>query len=283
MNDHVTIDGMRGTIQGNGMVSFQADDRVNVLFYRKSVLDPVKSRELGRPHHVSLDYVRIQQPGEKDYADRPVSDDPSVTSRWPRHWAHYQSNQKQIPNGAPVDLLFPQHPEIAANLHSMAVHTIEQLAHLTAEGLNQIGMGATQWQNQARAFLAASKQGVGHHQMQKALEDRDNKIDVLSSQIATLKNQLDRLLAEQQGVPKAMIPVARPTQGQAFNASLPDVDLEPLDGFEEQTFVPLAGGPMFDDAAANAEFETSDPIDLVDASESIPQSKPRGRPRKTPE
>lgn len=210
-------------IQGDGMVRFGDDNHVNVTFYNRPVLDVAKSKEAGRRIMVGKVYVRIQQPGEKDCTDDPVENKPWTMQRFARQWQQYQASQQQIPDGTPVDMLpyFIQRPEIAANLHSLAVHTIEQLANLTEHGASSIGMGATQWRNMAKDFLEKANKGVGAHKMEAELAKRDNTIEVMSNQIEQLKTQLNKLMAERQGVPGTMIPQpgAMPmAQGHAMGA-----------------------------------------------------------------
>ena len=87
----VSIDGKSGMIQPNGMVSFGSDSDANVLFYNRSVLDPVKSKQEGRPVYVSKEYVRIQHPGEHlNVIDRPIDVDPRVIQRWPNQYQRFQ-------------------------------------------------------------------------------------------------------------------------------------------------------------------------------------------------
>lgn len=215
-NSRITIDGMEGTIMaggdGYGVVRFGNDDKTNVLFYDKPVVDPIKSREMGRRWEVSKQYVRIQHPGEKDYSDRPLTD--FDKARFPRQWAQYLQGHKQMPDGTPVDVLFPQSPEIPANLHSLGCHTIEQLAGMTEHGSQTIGMGATQWRDRARKFLEAAAGSAGIHRLEKQIEDERNKNEVLSNQISQLQTQVTQLLAMQQGVPRPMIPQNSPTIAQ---------------------------------------------------------------------
>lgn len=195
---------------GVGTVTFGQAETLNVNFYRKAVHDKARSAQMGSPQYVSKDYVRIQIPGEKDYTDQPVDDDPSVTQRFALHWARYQQNQTQVPDGTPVEMLFVQHPEIAAMLHGRGVHVVEQLANLTAEGQSQIGMGATQWVTAAKKFLETAKRGVEYHHLTKELEKRDGQIEVLSNQIAGLKQLVERLSAQKDGTAQPhILPVER--------------------------------------------------------------------------
>lgn len=283
-NMQVTIDGQAGTIQDNGMVRLGSDDRVNVLFYKKSVHDPEESRKRGRPWSKSMDYVRIQQPGEKDCIDRPVAEDDPAKYRWSRHWEAYQKGQTAAPNGTPVDVLFPQSPEIAANLHSLGVHTVEQLSGLTEHGAQTIGMGATQWRNHAKQFLAAAAGGAGVHALKKQIEERDNKIEVMANQMAGMKAQLDRLMAQiDQRIPPAMIPASDPTLAQrAYTAPPMSFSNDSVDEDEQ-------GGVNFNEfATAAAEAPDGDPLFIegaeeIETADSASGTKkpgwPKGKPR----
>jgi hypothetical protein len=218
------VDGKPVTIQQNGWVSFGSDSQANVRFYKKPVLDVNKSKHEGRPVYVAKDYIRIQHPGEHlNIVDRPVDDDPRVIQRWPQQYQHFINNtQQDIPEGTPVEVLFPDQPEIPANLHGMAVHTVEQLANLSAHALETIGMGAVEWQSRAQRFLDSAKGGKEHHRLVKEVGDLRNQNEVLQNQISLMKDQLNRLIAAQQGVPSMMIPQNRPTVAQAFAPPVQD-------------------------------------------------------------
>lgn len=215
-------DGQQIQIQADGMVKFGNDSQTNVVFYKRPVLDLEKSRAAGRRIEVGVDYVRIQHPGERDTIDTPVANKPDAPHRWARQWMQYQKSQEQIPEGTPTSILpyFIQHPEIPANLHGNGVYTLEQLANLSEHAAQSIGMGVTQWRNMARDFLEKANKGVGVHQMQAALEKRDNEIEVLRLQLDAQRAQIDRLIAAQKGVPGTMIPADRPNVAQAHAASV---------------------------------------------------------------
>jgi hypothetical protein len=184
---------------GVGTVTFGSDANINVHFYAKAVLDPVASQAAGRAVHKQVDYVRLQHPGERDVVDAPVSDKPEMPLRFAAQWTAYQQRKEHVPEGTPIEMLFPQNPEIAANLHTMAIHTVEQMANCGAIALQQIGMGAQNWQTAAKAFLSAANKGVEFHRMQKELKDRDNKIEVLQNNLTLLTAQVERLMAEKSG------------------------------------------------------------------------------------
>ena len=241
-NTQVTIDGISGIIQSDGQVRLGSDTNTNVIFYKKSVLDPNRSRQEGRPFYISRDYIRIQQPGEHlNIVDRPVDDDPRVIQRWPNHYQKFQNNQEAIPEGTPLEILFPNSPEIPANLHTQAVHTVEQLSNLTAHALQSIGMGSVEWQGMARKFLDSAKGGMEHHKLVSQVSELKNQNEVLQNQISLMKSQIDRLAAIQQGVPNMMIPTSAPTPAQQYNQSLPEVSgyQGPFQDSTEQPSLPL--------------------------------------------
>ena len=268
----IMIDGQPGHFPAEGGVVRMGDDnRMNVLFYKKAVHDPIKSRELGRPFSLPRDYVRIQQPGEKDCVDRPVLPGDPAVQRWPRQWDQYQKQQVQAPAGTPVDVLFPQNPEIGANLHGLGCHTVEQLAGMTEHGAQTIGMGAVMWRNKAKEFLAAANGGAGMHKLMAENDKLKNTIEVQGSQIALMQRQLETLAAQvNQKLPPAMIPVVQPTIAQEamhFSNDGPEAtEFEATSSFDS----PVTGGePLFID-------ETNEP-NVEDAG--LPSKPKAGRPK----
>lgn len=274
------MDGMNVDLQklnqfGFSEVQFGSDNNVNVSFYVKSVLNRAKSREEGRPVHESIEYVRIQHPGEKDYTDRPVTEVPQTVHRFARQWAAFKESRKFVPDGTPVEMVFPQWPEIAANLHGLGVHTAEQLANLTAEGISHLGLGGQDWVNKAKKFVEYGEKGVAHHKVQKELSDRDSKIDVLENTVAMMKNQIDRLLAAQSGVPLPMLPPDRANQAQAWAQTVEPPVAKPLEvdlGPEE-----TGADPTFPNAIDLGSAEFQAPA----AEPGATQPKRRGRPPKS--
>lgn len=187
--------------QGYGMVQYgPTDDKLIVGFYKKSVLNVAKSREVGKPVHEGRDFVKIQHPGETlNIVDRPVQD--SDMHRWPRQWAHYQQGVKQIPDGVPINLLFPNKPEIESTLRGYNIHTVEQLANLSAQGISTVGMGAQDWVNAAQRYMERASKGVDHHKFETALAEKDRQIAALTRQVA----EVTALVRQQQAKPQQAV------------------------------------------------------------------------------
>jgi hypothetical protein len=183
--------------QGYGMVQYgPTDDKLIVGFYKKSVLNAARSREMGKPVHEGRDFVKIQHPGETlNIVDRPVKDDDK--QRWPRQWHSYQQGVRQVPDGVPINLLFPSKPEIETMLRGYNIHTVEQLANLSGEAIGTVGMGAQDWVNAAQRYMERANKGVNHHQFEKALAEKDSRIAMLERQVA----EVTALVRQQQTQP----------------------------------------------------------------------------------
>ena len=177
-------------------------DKLIVVFHKQAIQNHKKSADAGRPIYEEFDYVRIQHPGERDYVDRKVTQQDA--HRWPAQWMAYTQQKGQAVIGTPIDLLFPKHPGIAANIRSAGFHTVEQLAEASAHGMSNLGMSAQDYVNAAQRYLEVAQRGVAHHQMQQELDQRDQEIRLNKQEIADLKNditglkrQLDRLMNTQ--------------------------------------------------------------------------------------
>jgi hypothetical protein len=180
--------------QGNvGTVEYGGGDRTMVvMFYNRPVHSPAKSQEAGSPIYEDQIYVRIHPPGERlSIVDRPATD--QDRRRWPMQWGQFKDNRKQVPEGTPIDLLYPEQPSVGAMMRASGVHTIEQCAELSGNAIETIGMGAQSYVNAAKKYLEAANKGVGASQMRHELEQRDSEIRTLKHQIDMLKQHLAKV------------------------------------------------------------------------------------------
>jgi len=177
-----------------GKVQYGGGDRsMVVMFFTKPQHNPGKSTEAGRPIYDDVPYVRIHPPGERlNIVERPVQQ-ASDSRRFPQQWAAFQQGRQQIPDGTPIDLLYPDHPSIGAMLRASNVYTIEQCAELSGPAIDNIGMGAQRYCNDAQKYLQASNKGVKASQLRHELDERDSQIRTLTQTVETLKTEVDRL------------------------------------------------------------------------------------------
>lgn len=171
-----------------GMVAFGDDSKLYVTFEKRSVPDPVQSRDAGRPIHVSVPYVRIQQPGERDFTLRPATD--LDTRRFRAQWQQYLDGTAQDPSGTPLSILFPNNPDIVDNLKYFKISTVEQLAALNDTQIQNIGLGGRTFHDAAVKYLSAAEKGKDYHALAASVEklQRDREAD--QAKIAALEAAL---------------------------------------------------------------------------------------------
>jgi hypothetical protein len=187
--------GVQMNSQGYGTVSYTDDKKLNVLFYTRSVHNPAKSQASGAPVYENKVFVRIQQPGEMlNVVDKPAKDED--TKRWPQHWQSYLHNRTQIPEGTPIDLLFPNDPARSDALKSRGVYTIQQLANLSQTAMDNVGMGAQEYVNRAKKYIESANDGSQVLALLEEGKKKDLKISRLELDIQSLKDQLNQLIKD---------------------------------------------------------------------------------------
>ena len=173
------------------------DDRLIVGFYHKSIINTFKSKEAGKRVCEDQEFVKIQHPGESlNIVDRPVQ--ASDKQRWPRQWAMFQEGKKQVPDGIPITLLYPDKPSITDMLIGYNIHTVEQLANLSAHGIGQVGMGCQEWVNKAQKYLEQANKGVDFHRFDAAIAAKDAEMETMRRQIKDLSAQLGRFMRKEE-------------------------------------------------------------------------------------
>jgi hypothetical protein len=225
--------GTVGTVQYGG-----GNKNMVALFFTKAKHNPAKSNEAGRPIYDDVVFVRIAPPGERlNIVERPAT--PDDQRRYALQWAQFAQNKQQVPDGTPIDLLYPDHPSVAAMLRANGVYTVEQCAELSGPAIDTIGMGAQRYCNDAQKYIQASNKGVKASQLRHELEERDSQIRTLTNTVQSLKAEVDRLrdlntnsvglaqvqqlIAGQQGRPQ--YPVGAPKQmTPAFDAQTAQIN-----------------------------------------------------------
>jgi len=180
-----------------GMVTFGQDKNQNVMFYTRPVRNEQASRDANRPVFENIDYVIMHHPGEANTQkiDRPARQEDK--ERFPRQWNNYVHKRTQVPEGTPVDILFPNSPAIAETCKACGVFTIEQLRSISAHGLATLGMGGQEWQNRAKQFLDSANNGEAFHKLQRENDGLKQEIRLLQRNYENLQAQLSMLMQVQ--------------------------------------------------------------------------------------
>lgn len=176
-----------------GLVQYGNDDSLVVYFYTKSIFNPAKSKQTGMRQYDNAIFVRMHAPGERlNIIDRPVEE--SDKRRFSKQWSNFLQNNTQVPDGTPIDLLFPNNPAVADSLKAIGIHTIQQCSKLSANALDTIGMGAQNWKNMAVKYLENANTGAAFLQLQEELEKSKQEVKLLTRQFGQLKQAHDALI-----------------------------------------------------------------------------------------
>lgn len=168
--------------QTHGQVMYGDESKLVVIFYEKPLFNKVKSIEKGVRHYDNATYVKIHAPGELlNVIDRPVQQ--SDTIKFRAQWNLFLQGKLQVPDGTPIDLLFPNNPAAADNLRAYGIHTIQQCAELSAHALDRIGMGGQEYKNMAVRYIQNGQSGAGLIQLQDQLRKKDQEIKILTQKL----------------------------------------------------------------------------------------------------
>ena len=178
-----------------GTVNFQ-DRNTHAIFYLDKKHNPAKSSEHGRPMYDNIVYVRIGNPGERlNVVIRPATDNDK--RRFALQWAQFNQSREQRPDGTPLNCLFPENPAIIGMFEGSGVFTVEQLSGLSGNAIENIGMGAQGYVNQAVQYLQNAEKGVRNSQIRKMQDDHDREVSALKHQISEQGKRIDQLIEQQ--------------------------------------------------------------------------------------
>jgi hypothetical protein len=178
-------------IDERGQPNFGNDSRLWVKFVRRSRRNPHRSEQEGRPIYEPVDYIQIQQPGERDRLDRPVREDDK--HRFRRQWEAFQADAEQTPDGTPIVLLFPNEQHITEMLRDLKILTVEQLAQLTEQGITRLGMDGRKYVQRAKAAMDKSENTRLVSSLSHDLADAKDRVKVLEEGNAALQRRLEAL------------------------------------------------------------------------------------------
>jgi hypothetical protein len=218
-----TLDSKEWRGDGTERIGYGSGPKPFVLFYARAMPHGAESLAAGRPVFKTIVYMKLQHPGERDFIDRPATR--LDANNYAVEYRHYCSGREDRPDGAPLELLFPNHPDVVTVLQFHRIYNVEQLAALNDTQMQNLGFGGFEWMQKARRWLDAMKQG---DQGFAALEEGQRKLQIengrlaeqnkqLISQVQALTSQISNLtnsLAQMGGVIPGMV-----THGMAPGAS----------------------------------------------------------------
>lgn len=163
---------------------FAMDSKLYVQFYVRPVMHAFKSSEAGRPIYEEKEYIKIIVPGDsKTTVDCPV--DNTFRQRFEKQYDKFKKGLEQAVTGTPLEVWPQMSVGMVAELKSVGVQTVEQLAELSDANIQRF-MGGNMWRQKAQAFLDAAAGDATNSKMAAELEKRDSEIAVLKSQMEQL-------------------------------------------------------------------------------------------------
>lgn len=181
-----------GLSQGNKGLVMPDMSKTFVFFFSKPKEFPAQSREAGYPVWKDIEYVRVQQPGERDPVELEAHD--GHRQRWPAEYERYKQGKAQIPDGTPLSILLPGSDAMVITMRTLGVYTVEQLASISDSAIGNIPFGG-ELKQRAKKYLETMNGSQGFNKMQAEVDAAKAETNDLKKMIADLKEQMETMKA----------------------------------------------------------------------------------------
>jgi len=177
---------------GNNLhVTYGDDKGLLVEFVDDAVHQPFESEKAGRAIYKQTPFLSIIFPGDKTKKTyRPATDEDK--RRFATQWAAYEKGEKAIENGTPLTEWNYLSKSQALELKHMGFWTVELLANASDTSISGL-IGGNMIREQAKTFLAATKDDSKFTAMTAENEKLKAQISGQNDMIETLKSRLDAL------------------------------------------------------------------------------------------
>ena len=181
-----------------------ADNRLQVRFYKRPVQQENETQEAGRPIFKEFDFVHICVAGDTlTEIDTYVLN--SHKQRFPQQWANYQNrvgaNDEQI-IGTPVSEWPLVSKSQAEELRAMKFHTVESIAGASDQQLQRMGMAAGMspyaFRDKAKAFLNLATTAAETDKRESEINALKQELAKKDEETAKIKAETDAKLAQMQ-------------------------------------------------------------------------------------
>lgn len=165
-------------------------------FYTEPVEMTFKSSQAGRPIFEDREMVEIIIPGDiRSKATEIVND--GHKERWPKEYAAFKRGEEAPLEGTPLRDWPPLTAGRVRELAHFNILTVEQLAEVGDNHLQNLGMGARELREKAKKFLEVARTGTGPLLRLMERADRaEEKVALLESQLAAANVRIRELEGE---------------------------------------------------------------------------------------
>lgn len=169
-------------------------DTAKPQFFLEPIHMVFKSTEAGRPIYEDREFVRIITPGAaRSIPVEEVTDEHKA--RWTAEYKIFKEGLEEAPVGTPLEKWPPMTPSMCLNLKAIHIRTVEELAQAGDNMLNDIGLGARQFRDRAKDFLALAAE-------QEPIAAAQARADQAEARTAALEAQVAALTAAQAEAPR---------------------------------------------------------------------------------
>lgn len=162
-------------------------DTAKPTFFLEPVYMSFRSEQEGRPIYEDREHVRIITPGmSKSIAVEEVNAEHKA--RWPNEYKIFKDGLEESPVGTPLEKWPPITPAMCLMLKAMHVRTVEELAELNDNIVQDIGLGGRQFRDKAREFVSRSAE-------EAPIAAANARADAAEASLARLQAQMDDILA----------------------------------------------------------------------------------------
>ena len=179
-------DGFSFQGDARGKLVDPGDEKLIVAFYSDAVEDVGASKREGRPIYRDVVFVRIQIPGDRDLnvIERPAED--KDKARFPRQWERYQRGEAVSTEGTPLEVWPIMTKGLVKMLKAQNIATVEQLANVDDSNLRNLGIGAREMRDRAKAYLEDAADGARADKDAREKAALQQQIDALEARLALL-------------------------------------------------------------------------------------------------
>jgi hypothetical protein len=170
-----------------------SDHGLHVVFYTEAAEVPFKSEEQGRPIFDDFEYVRILIPGDNKTVIERIATD-TDKKKYAAEYKRFKDGlaDENQASGTPIKEWGACRPSMAKEFAAQSIFTVEQLANLSDTSCQSFGMGAIEWREKAKAFLATTKDTAAAQKFAAENEDLRRQLADLQSQFAAFSAQSDK-------------------------------------------------------------------------------------------
>lgn len=162
-----------------------------VKFEKRAKEDREASIAAGHYVAKDVDFVIITPAGGSLVVEREVDDE--IKARYGAHYQAWKNGQEEPETGTPIRQWPVVSPAQVENLLACNVRTVEELASLSEQGVQRLGMGGQALRQRAKSWLEASENAGVLAEKIHTLEVENNRLNDL---VKDLSETIERLNQE---------------------------------------------------------------------------------------